>query len=215
MPDRVIRDELLDSERWLALPCDTDRLVFVGLLLRCDDFGNLEGGPRRLFRFLHGFTQVKTEEAAGTALMHLADADMLRRYEIEKREYFHLPRFKAHRQYIVRKYPPSPWDIAVELGKTQRVQIRGLAKDHQLSENVASTSLPRSMHVAQGVGVGVELRTTKKSTSNPQPVDNSPHVTFVQHWTAKAKTVGIEAKPGEQPGDFAKRVQQFFKERSR
>ena len=45
MADRLIRDELLESDRWLDLHSDTTRLAYVGLLLLADDFGNLEGGP--------------------------------------------------------------------------------------------------------------------------------------------------------------------------
>lgn len=159
MPDRLIRDELLDSERWLALPNDGDRLAFVGLLLRCDDFGNLEGGPRRLFRFLYHFTQIKTEEAAATSLLHLADADLLRRYEVEKRELYHIPRFRPHRQYLVRKVPASPWDADRAVGKNRRVIEQGLAKEQSLKEplanNVATISQALGIGLPEGVGVGV------------------------------------------------------------
>ena len=140
MPDRVVRDELLDSDRFLWLPSDTDRLCYVGLLLRCDDFGNLEGGPRRLFRFFASFAQTKTEESAGATIIHLADADLIRRYEADGREFFHIPRFRTHRQYLVRKVPASPWCLETVLGKQQRVINRGLAS------NVVTTSL---LHLTQ------------------------------------------------------------------
>jgi len=41
MPDRVIRDELLESDRWLDLPTDSHRLVYISLILIADDYGEI------------------------------------------------------------------------------------------------------------------------------------------------------------------------------
>jgi hypothetical protein len=201
MADRIVRDELLDSDRWLWLPSDTDRLIFIGLLLKCDDFGNLEGGSKRLFRYLHGFTQTRSEEAMITSLSHLVDADLIRRYEVDQRELFHVPRFRPHRQYLVRKYPQSPWDSDRKLGKNKRVATRGLAKDqalgHVISSDVATTSLPDSNHLAEGVGVGVgEIQKPSRANSeeirndgatNLEPLSNQPK-TVLNNLTNKIKT---------------------------
>ena len=219
MTDRVVRDEILQSGRWLDLPTDTDRLAFFGLMLICDDFGNLEGGSKRLFRFLHGFTQVKTEEAAITTLMHLADADMARRYEVAGREYWHIPRLRPHRQYLSRKVPASPWDDDRPLGKNKRVKISGLAKNHELGENLAATSQRHSSDVAEGVGVGVGVGVNQLRTSAAAPVDNSaPNATsnpqsWAQFWTQKGKALGIEPKAGESTGEYCRRVQRGEKDR--
>ena len=164
MPDRVIRDELLDSDRWLGLGHDTERLVFVGLLLRCDDFGNMEAGLGRLFRFVQSFTQVKSPENVASILAHLADADLIRLYEVDGRELIHIPRLRPHRQYLVRRCPPSPWcDTSTPLGKTRRIINRGLAG------NVVTTSQRRGSDVAEGVGVGVGENYARASI---KPVDN-------------------------------------------
>lgn len=159
MPDRLIRDELLESDRWLDLPTDASRLAFVGFLLICDDFGNFEGGARRLFRLLHKFTQIKTSDAAASTIDALMACDLIRRYEKDDRELFHIPRFKSHRQYLSRAYPASPWCTSdALLGKDKRVINKGLAK------NVITTSSERSVDVAEGVGVGVGVRRKPSST---------------------------------------------------
>lgn len=159
MPDRVIRDELLDSDRWLSLPSDTDRLCYVGLLLRCDDFGNLEGGDRRLARFLSTFTAIRSDGNATVTLAHLVDADLIRGYQVDGRQFWHLPRLRTHRSYLVRKVPPSPWCNADEiLGKTARISKQGLAK------NLAATSPQSVSDVSLGVGVGVGV--VKKKTTH-------------------------------------------------
>src|SRR3990167_4218615 len=178
VPDRILRDELLESDRWLDLPTDAARLAFIGFLLITDDFGNFEGGSRRLFRFLHRFTQIKSEVHALECIGSLIECDLLRRYEVSGREFFHIPRFRPHRQYRVKKYPASPWcDQKTEPGKVKRVYIRGLAK------NVVDTSHPRSNDVAEGVGVGVGVGVGKRSTPLP------PLGGFSEFWQAYPKKV--------------------------
>lgn len=167
MPDRIIRDELLESDRWIDLPTDTDRLAYVGLRLRTDDFGNMEAGPRRLFRFLHGFTQIKTEEGAAAVLEHLTSADMIRFYKVgaPEREFIHLPRSRPTGSYLVRKCPPSPWcDAEQLLGKHIRsIRNQGLAK------NIPVTSLEHDRDVSQGNGKGVEFPAADASEKDRLP----------------------------------------------
>lgn len=157
MPDRLVRDELLESERWLDLPSDTHRLAFVVVLLQADDFGNFEGGPRRLFRLLHSKAQVKTEEATVSLMSTLQDADLARRYEVDGREFWHLPRFRNDRNYWVRRVPASPWcDPTMKTGRQSRIQ--GLAKSDL--GNVAKDY--RNVSGGVGVGVGVGEKKEKK-----------------------------------------------------
>jgi uncharacterized phage protein (TIGR02220 family) len=126
-----------------------------------DDFGNLEAGTRHLFRFLHTCTQVKSEEAAAVVLSHLGDADMIRAYSAgnPQRDFYHLPRTRTAKSYLVRKCPPSPWcNAGKQLGKHVRsVKNQGLAK------NVAVTSQEHNSDVLLGVGVGVGVGEKLKS----------------------------------------------------
>lgn len=150
MPDRILRDELWQSDRFLDLPTDIARLAFIRFLSLADDFGNFEGGLRRIARLLLACTQAKNDEAVSQAIDAMMTCDLIRRYSVDGRELFHIPRFKSHRQYLARRFPMSPWcDDSAQLGKTRRVINQGLAKD------VVTTLLPRSRHVAEGVGVGV------------------------------------------------------------
>lgn len=223
MPDRVIRDELLDSDRWLNLGHDSERLVFIGLLLRCDDFGNMEAGAGRLFRFVQSFTQVKSQENVAAILQHLADADLIRLYQSEGRELIHIPRLRPHRQYLVRRCPPSPWcDTSVPLGKTKRIINKGIAA------NVVTTSLKRSNDVAQGVGVGVGENTrtrtrlpvdnfsasgevTAKSDGNKLPKVNGKG----QFTAALGKALGSAARPGESMDAYRQRLRDEQESRRR
>jgi hypothetical protein len=144
--DRVIRDELWQSMRWLDLATDTHRLVYVSLLPIADDFGNFEGGPRRLYRWMVGFTQVKSEPDSIKLMSELQDADLVRRYEVDGKEYWHIPRFKNTRQYWARKAPQSPY-AEEEIPRSQMLRQK-IRRGKQ--EPSASTS--------EGVGVGVGNR---------------------------------------------------------
>ncbi len=135
MPDRIVRDELLQSERWMDLPSDTHRLVYVSLVLMSDDYGNIEGGGRRLFRKLSTFTQLKNEADIAKTLSDLQDAGMVLRYEVESREFWHLTRFKNSRQYWVRKCPQSPYDGDVTNELKQRLRKKRVTRESNKSKS--------------------------------------------------------------------------------
>jgi len=163
MPDRIVRDELWESDRFLDLPSDTHRLAFIRFLHLADDFGNFEGGQRRLFRLLHAGLQVKTQEAATGIIMAMIECDLLRRYEIDGREFFHIPRFGQHRSYKVRIVPASEWDKNLPLGKHEREVKQGLAK------NLTVTQPLRDGHVFTGVEVGVGVGVGKNKPHSSEP----------------------------------------------
>lgn len=147
MPDRVVRDELLQSDRWLDLPTDTHRLAYVALILVADDYGNLKGGPRRMFRWLLSFTQIKAEPDAIKLLSDLHDADLIGRYEVDGIEFWHVHRFKNSRKYWSRKWPRSPF------AENNKVPT----KEHP-TENPDPILTPPSPQLPGGVGVGEELK---------------------------------------------------------
>lgn len=154
MPDRIIRAEIWESDRFLDLSSDSARLAFIRFLSLADDFGNFEGGARRLYRDLVRHTQVKTEAEASSIVQELVQVDLIRRYEVVDNEHknvelFHIPRFRTGRNYIVRKVYKSPWDDPnLELGKNKRFTNQGIAKN--LPEHLQTFT-----NISAGVGVGV------------------------------------------------------------
>ncbi len=196
MPDRILRHELWESERFLALPTDTDRLIYLRFLSEADDFGNFEGGENRLMRKLDPATQVKSTEAVSGSLERLVGCDLLRRYVHDGKEYFHIPRFHCHRQYKARKVAASPWcDKSTPLGKETR----------QSSKDVATTSLLHGSDVAQGVGVGagegVEIgagKSNQATLDSARPVVEAPldcpHLEILELWVEK-----LPAMPAHDP----------------
>lgn len=75
----------------------------------------------------------------------------------------------------------------------------------------------REAQPIDGKGVTLESRAdlnlglNQHRTSTTAPVDNSSEGGFIGYWTAKGKALGIEAKRGEQPIDYAKRIRDRHK----
>ncbi len=187
MPDRILRDELWLSDRFLDLPTDIARLAFLRFVSLADDFGNFEGGIRRVARVLHACTQSKTDEAIAQTLDALMAADLIRCYQAEGRDLIHIPRFRSKRWYFARKVPASPWcDASTPLGKEERAQKQ------EPTQKVDTTLSQRCSHVAEGVGVGVgekkKRNTTRASRTSPSiPGLESVSEQVLSDWMAHRK----------------------------
>lgn len=102
MPCRLIRDELLESERVLALPVEA-RWLYVTILLSADDLGLFEATGFKLARR----SDIR-REAGEQLLGMLADADLVRLYEVNGKRYGFIPRFRQRIQIKFLKHPAPP-----------------------------------------------------------------------------------------------------------
>jgi hypothetical protein len=99
MPNRLIRDEMLESEAILSLPIEA-RWFYVTILLSADDVGLFEATSFKLAR------RADIRRESGDKLLQmLADADLIRLYEVAGKRYGFIPKF---RQRIQIKYPKHP-----------------------------------------------------------------------------------------------------------
>jgi len=109
MPARMIRETLLESDRFLGLPDNTARMCFVTVLLKADDRGNLEASPGQLVRIWRDFGVDSNAKAASIA-QFLADVDLIRMYEVDGKHYIHVPRFGQRLRHLKKAAcQPSPW----------------------------------------------------------------------------------------------------------
>lgn len=104
----MIREALLNSERFLGLSDNTARVCFVACMLTADDRGNLEGGPGHLVRLWRDFGVDSTEKAAAIG-QSLSDQDLIRFYESGDKRYVHIPRFGQRKRHLVHACPESQW----------------------------------------------------------------------------------------------------------
>lgn len=108
MPNRVVRESVLDSDRYQALPHDSERLLFFELLLLCDDFG--------LVPLNYGFLRRKctpcshkTEAQVASMVQALGDVDLIRCYQSDGGSTFgFIPRFGNTPRAKKPKWPLPP-----------------------------------------------------------------------------------------------------------
>jgi len=105
MPNRIIREGLLDSERYWSVTIEA-RLLFVHLLLLADDFGCVSLAP--VFIRRRCFDDRPSDEKVSKLLGELADADLIRIYEIEGGRYGFVPRFRQRLQRETLRHPAPP-----------------------------------------------------------------------------------------------------------
>ena len=114
MKNRILRGEILDSERFLNLATNTERICFISLLLKADDYANMEGSIPRIQRLWRDFG-IDSQEKTSKILDALADQDLIRFYKNQKdfedtKQYIHIPRFRQRLRFTKRVNPLSPWN---------------------------------------------------------------------------------------------------------
>lgn len=170
MPDRIIRDELLESERWLSLKDNADRLAFIALLLSADSLGNFSAEPFRLMRLWRDFG-IGTTALVAKTLAELSDHDLIRLYAAEEKPHLHIPRFRQRTRYLKRVFPHSPWTTTEQnqgiadnspdchLTVTGRSDVKG-SEDSAFAHGIAKpkrekqpapTALPESWEVSDSM----------------------------------------------------------------
>lgn len=108
MPNRVIRESMLDSDRYSSLPTDSERLLFIELLLLADDFGLVPLNYAFLRRRVSPCVG-KTEKQALVMLEHLIECDLIRTYHSESGSLFgYIPRFGNVPRAKKPKWPLPP-----------------------------------------------------------------------------------------------------------
>ena len=172
MPDRIIRDELLESERWLSLKDNADRLAYLALLLRADSLGNFTAEPFRLMRLWRDFG-ISTLALVSKTVTELADHDLVRCYQVDDKSFVHIPRFgQRNTRYIKRVCPQSPW--------TTDEQKQRLADNSQCEHSVSTPRAQRA-HVRDK-----KRREENNPLSKKRPLDAPVHrpAWFTDFWTA-------------------------------
>lgn len=105
MPSRIVREGLLDSQRYWSVGTEA-RQLFVHLLLLADDFGCVSLAP--VFVRRRCFYDGPRDEVVNKLLEQLHDADLLRIYDVDGRRLGFIPRYRQRLQRMTLKHPPPP-----------------------------------------------------------------------------------------------------------
>lgn len=160
MPCRLIRDDMLDSERVLALPIEA-RWLYVTILLTADDLGLFEATGFKLARR----SDIR-REAGEHLLTMLADADLVRLYTVNGKRFGFIPRFRQRVQIRFLKHPAPPEALMADdedaMSKIKHLASKttvgkrlgsGCGPDGQPSEAKAKAK-EEEIPIAPGKGVG-------------------------------------------------------------
>jgi hypothetical protein len=145
MPDRIVRDELLTSERYWSVSMQAQQL-YVHLLLVVDDAARFSGKnfTLRASCFPGRPIEANTMEKM---LAELVDVDLIRLYEVGAERYVFVPRFRNRKRYVSSSNYPAPPNEINDLGLTKSSLSRP-----QVSPKSAPSQEGRG---SGGVGVGV------------------------------------------------------------
>jgi hypothetical protein len=110
MPDRVLRDEILTSERYWSVSIEAQRL-FVHLILNADDLARFSG-KNYTIRTACFPGQAVDPSKVEKMLAELQDVDLIRVYEIANERFLLIPRFKQRLRFTTSRYPAPPKGIS-------------------------------------------------------------------------------------------------------
>ena len=108
MPNRLIRDGLLESEAVLSLTIEA-RWLYIAICLTADDMGLFEATEFKLARR----ADLKREHIERLLSM-LNDVDLIRLYSDDKKNYGIIPKFKQRLQIKRIKYPIPPEQLYLD-----------------------------------------------------------------------------------------------------
>lgn len=154
MAGRYVRAGIWTSDRMLALSDNTARWCYFGLFFLAGDQANFEASVAQLRRHWRD-AGVDTEEKVLSVLDQLMAQDLVRRYQVDGKQYLHIPRFGQRVRSSVRSCPPSPWD--------------GDDKKQSVAQNLSDRCLTDDGEVLTHVGLNVTQRNVKQQKSKTKP----------------------------------------------
>jgi hypothetical protein len=176
VPDRIVRDELLTSERyWQCSP--EARNLYLSIILSADDLARYTGSVFALrSRCMAGTVSA---EIVGKLKAELVAADLIRPYQVDGKDFLFIPRFRQRQRHVKRsRYPEPPNAINDQVLKKSDVS-RTL---DGLKTGASTAQVPHAgADVGVGVGVGVipislkpDKPKTRKAKAREAPPSPAP-----------------------------------------
>ena len=131
MPNRIIRDDWLDSETVNKLDAPAERF-FLRLCLVADDFGRFHANPLLLKSSLFPLSETVRSTDIAHWIAACEKAGVVRCYDSEGKRYVQIPKFRQRTRAEISKFPDPPTTLTPE-----KVQ-----NDGHLSDNCPSGDRP-------------------------------------------------------------------------
>lgn len=199
MADRVIRDELLTSERYWKVSIDAQRL-FVHLLLNADDTARFSG-TNFTIRAACFPGQIIDPEKIEKLLTELHETDLIRLYTANDERFIFIPRFKQRLRFSSSKYPAPPSgisDLPVEKTDSSQAVVSPETDSRRPKRREVKRSEEKNPPLPPlegGRGIPPE-----KPKSNGAWWESEPAT------LQRGREVGLEPRAGEEWGQFRSRI---------
>lgn len=188
MPDRIIRDELLTSERYWSV-CDESRLLYIHLLLCADDTARYTGQNFSLRTKCFAGRQMEAERME-FLLAELASHDLIRLYEVASERFVFIPRYRQRLRFTNSRFPAPPVElndlllVKSDLSQTQdgRKTDSGQAQDRR-----REVKRSEAIHTPKPAVSSVRQRNT--SYLKPDNVEQYVWDDFVAHRKRKRGSI--------------------------
>lgn len=167
MPNRMIREGLLESEAVLSVPVEA-RWLFVTIMLSADDVGLFEATEFRL-----GRKADVSRDSVGRLLEMLADVDLIRLYEVGGKRYGFIPRFRQRVQIKSTRHPLPPRALMEDDEDASR-KINDLTSETTVGAPVGSGCATDGQPSELEVEVEEKVSSQSKTSSSPSPRRRSP-----------------------------------------
>jgi hypothetical protein len=192
MPNRLLREGLMESERVLSVPVEA-RWLFVIIVLSADDLGLFEATEFKLARR----ADVRREHV-DKLMQTLLEADLIRLYQVEDKRYGFIPRFRQRIRIKRPKYP-LPSEALMSDDQDALSKIKGLGSSpsdaHQLSNGWATDGQPP------------EAEAKAKATSSSSKTRGGRKALDLPSWIAEVKAKGDQPIPDDDPVfEYARKV---------
>lgn len=210
MADRIVRDELLTSERYWKVSIEAQRL-YIHILLNADDTARFSGKNFTIRSACFPGQGVEPEKIE-SLLSELHDADLVRLYTVPElstgqvQRFIFVPRFKQRLRFTTSKYPAPPSEISdLIMEKTDASPTEASpesdSRRQKRSEEKRSEELQPPLPPLEG---GRSAKASRKAKGENQPVGG--------WWESDAGTIaegarqGKPARPGESLADYRGRL---------
>ena len=114
MPNRILRDTALDSDR-IASVDEASEVLFYRLIMLADDFGRFDGRVAVIRARAFALRQKVSESDIKTRLEKLSTTGLIFQYEANSKPYIVIPRFDQRQRAEKSKFPDPPdgWQSSV------------------------------------------------------------------------------------------------------
>lgn len=191
MPNRVLRDDILNSERYWSLSSDSCRMLFIHLVLRADDLGLFRAANYTIRATCFGVT-APSPEATAKMLTELNDADLIRMYKANGADYGMIPRFGQRLRILKPRYPLPP----DELMDSEIKELISKMSDGRLSSvGPMSAEVKRSRSRIEVEVKGNQKKRTTAATDQPQPPIPPPAIQEQVKTFLEKSNISNQTKP--------------------